>query len=40
MTDEATKPASCLTACDLKCGNVLNYDTAEGEHLLLVTIAQ
>ncbi len=33
MTEEATKPASCLTACDLKCGNLLNYDTAEGEIL-------
>ena len=39
MSNEATNPASCQTAVsgsafsihDLKCGNILNYDTAEGE---------
>ena len=41
MSNEATNPASCQTAVsgsafsihDLKCGNILNYDTAEGEIL-------
>ena len=41
MSNEATKTASCQTAVsgsafsihDLKCGNILNYDTAEGEIL-------
>ena len=41
MSNEATNPASCQTAVsgsafsisDLKCGNLLNYDTAEGEIL-------
>ena len=39
MSNKVTKPASCQTAVsgsafsihDLKCGNILNYDTAEGE---------
>jgi hypothetical protein len=41
MSNEAQNPASCQTAVsgsafsihDLKCGNILNYDTAEGEIL-------
>ena len=41
MSNEATNPASCQTAVsgsafsihDLKCGNILNYNTAEGEIL-------
>ena len=41
MSNEVTNPASCQTAVsgsafsihDLKCGNILNYDTAEGEIL-------
>ena len=41
MSNEATNPASCQTAVsgsafsihDLKCGNILNYDTSEGEIL-------
>ena len=41
MSNEVTTPASCQTAVsgsafsihDLKCGNILNYDTAEGEIL-------
>ena len=41
MSNEKTNPASCQTAVsgsafsihDLKCGNILNYDTAEGEIL-------
>ena len=41
MSNKVTKPASCQTAVsgsafsinDLKCGNLLNYDTAEGEIL-------
>ena len=41
MLNEAQNPASCQTAVsgsafsihDLKCGNILNYDTAEGEIL-------
>lgn len=39
MSNEAKNPASCQTDVsgsafsihDLKCGNILNYDTAEGE---------
>ena len=41
MSNEVQNPASCQTAVsgsafsihDLKCGNILNYDTAEGEIL-------
>jgi len=41
MSNEANNPASCQTAVsgsafsihDLKCGNILNYDTSEGEIL-------
>lgn len=41
MSNELQNPASCQTAAsgsvfsihDLKCGNILNYDTAEGEIL-------
>ena len=41
MSNEETNPTSCQTAVsgsafsihDLKCGNILNYDTAEGEIL-------
>jgi hypothetical protein len=41
MSNESQNPASCQTAVsgsafsihDLKCGNILNYDTAEGEIL-------
>lgn len=44
MSNEVTKPASCQTAVsgsafsihDLKCGNLLNYDTSEGEILTIV----
>ena len=44
MSNEVTTPASCQAAVsgsafsihDLKCGNILNYDTAEGEILPLI----